>query len=429
MWLYLPSASAPGSECSTTELTSPSAERCALSCSWRGKPSVSRIWQRRWNKVVWLRRLSGLTCEPSAAQSAALSWAARLADEGSACSSAESHASHTACPGSAVGRAMNATWWPLSWTRLASTCPRSRLSRTSQASLPGMEEADSPGFAMDWAAWVTGLRQDYSARLRWAQATGDNGSSCSAWQTPDAGVMGTRRQGATLAERQTREPEALLRTQAATWPTPRGEERSQKNSADAGVSTSKAAETWPTPSATDDKGVGQPDGRRPVCDDDLPTGVERWPTPEANDSGANQRGPGLDSSRGADLKQGVENWPTPAAQNWRSGQASAETFEANPRPLQEWACRFPATPPDPPTSAHGRLLRLLDQISYPPAGQRRLNPAFAEWLMGWPPGWTDFEPLGTGLTPSWRPTLSALCGQLSRVTGTLIYDHHQPPRP
>jgi hypothetical protein len=29
------------------------------------------------------------------------------------------------------------------------------------------------------------------------------------------------------------------------------------------------------------------------------------------------------------------------------------------------------------------------------------DPEFAEWLMGWPPGWTDIEPLATGRFQQW----------------------------
>jgi hypothetical protein len=31
-----------------------------------------------------------------------------------------------------------------------------------------------------------------------------------------------------------------------------------------------------------------------------------------------------------------------------------------------------------------------------------LNPAFSEWLMGWPLGWTDLKPLGTGKFQQWQ---------------------------
>ena len=42
---------------------------------------------------------------------------------------------------------------------------------------------------------------------------------------------------------------------------------------------------WPTPNATDYKGPSQPPGRRPACDDDLPSRIMRdWPTPQAQDT-------------------------------------------------------------------------------------------------------------------------------------------------
>jgi hypothetical protein len=34
--------------------------------------------------------------------------------------------------------------------------------------------------------------------------------------------------------------------------------------------------------------------------------------------------------------------------------------------------------------------------------QAQLNPAWIEWLMGWPIGWTDSKPLGMGKFRQWR---------------------------
>jgi hypothetical protein len=31
----------------------------------------------------------------------------------------------------------------------------------------------------------------------------------------------------------------------------------------------------------------------------------------------------------------------------------------------------------------------------------KLNPDWTEWLMGWPPGWTDLKPLGTDKFQQW----------------------------
>jgi hypothetical protein len=49
-------------------------------------------------------------------------------------------------------------------------------------------------------------------------------------------------------------------------------------------SDTTASAMWPTPNATDIKGASQPAGRRPACDDDLPSRVAaNWPSPQSND--------------------------------------------------------------------------------------------------------------------------------------------------
>ena len=46
------------------------------------------------------------------------------------------------------------------------------------------------------------------------------------------------------------------------------------------------------------------------------------------------------------------------------------------------------------------------------AGSRpKLNLLFVEWLMGWPLGWSAFEPLGTEWSRWWR----LMRGELSRL--------------
>lgn len=43
----------------------------------------------------------------------------------------------------------------------------------------------------------------------------------------------------------------------------------------------------------------------------------------------------------------------------------------------------------------------------PPTKTARLNPAWVEWLMGWPIGWSDLKPLETVRFLSWRQGLSS----------------------
>jgi len=50
-------------------------------------------------------------------------------------------------------------------------------------------------------------------------------------------------------------------------------------------------------------------------------------------------------------------------------------------------------------------MRLVEFEEY-----RRLNPRFAEWLMGWPRGLTSFDLSAMEWTHWWQHTLSCLCG-------------------
>jgi hypothetical protein len=69
------------------------------------------------------------------------------------------------------------------------------------------------------------------------------------------------------------------------------------------------------------------------------------------------------------LRVAVRMWPTPAAsdgRNWKSGYHS---------------------------------LRNPQHLGHQDVG--KLNPPWVEWLMGWPIGWTDLEPLATDKFRQW----------------------------
>lgn len=88
----------------------------------------------------------------------------------------------------------------------------------------------------------------------------------------------------------------------------------------------------------------------------------QWPTPTVC---GNYNRKGLSAKSGDGLATAVaRNFATPTARDWRSGKASEATHAKNSRPLSE-------------------------QIG------GSLNPTWVEWLMGWPPGWTDLEPSAT----------------------------------
>ncbi len=145
---------------------------------------------------------------------------------------------------------------------------------------------------------------------------------------------------------------------AMAVPTPRSTDwKNGKQRADFGMNLPTFANMWPTPLATDGSNGG-PNQKGGKGDLRLSSAVHQFPTPTATNTKANHM-------RGADKgkpREARNYMATPTARDWRSGKASQATMERNSRPLSE-------------------------QIG----GQ--LNPNWVEWLMGWPPGWTDLKPL------------------------------------
>lgn len=104
-----------------------------------------------------------------------------------------------------------------------------------------------------------------------------------------------------------------------------------------------------------------------------------WPTLLASDGpngGPNSRG----SKGDLRLSAAVHTFPTLKARDYRTGDRP-EARRARLRRTGEWHS------PD------------LNDVAAP-GGQ--LNPPWVEWLMGWPIGWTDLEPLGMDKFQQWR---------------------------
>ena len=83
-------------------------------------------------------------------------------------------------------------------------------------------------------------------------------------------------------------------------------------------------------------------------------------------------------------------WATPTARDFRSGKASEETMNRNSRPLNEQATHPGRHAPRSGVSGN--------ESSRSGPTSLQLSPAFVEWLMGLPIGWTGFEPLATPLS-------------------------------
>jgi hypothetical protein len=86
-------------------------------------------------------------------------------------------------------------------------------------------------------------------------------------------------------------------------------------------------------------------------------------------------------------------WPTITAQDAKNN-AGASQFQRNTKPLNVEAALHCSHPTPTATGA---------------ASQPILNPAFTEWLMGWPIGWTESAPAVTGWCRWQQHMRGALC--------------------
>ena len=125
-------------------------------------------------------------------------------------------------------------------------------------------------------------------------------------------------------------------------------------------------------------------------------GCSSWPTANTHDG----RRPGSDatSTQGANLKRDGEAWQTPMAADCGE-KVTANSLQPG-LILQSYQFGRP-----------GRRMPKGGEVSLPGSGLRRLNPAFVEWLMGLPPEWTDFGPVGM----EWFRWLRLMRSELSRL--------------
>ena len=211
-WLYVPSACAPESvdliSDSTKEPDARAWEELAQSVWWRGKRSPSRLWQRRWNAAPWLRRLSGLTCEPSMLTHGVASWIASLED---------TRANPSPSPVRVSPTKTRATSGQMSLAFCESAPPPSGSLRTS-AVICREEAARS---SQSFKQWATELRRHCLQRRKSALLIAGSDSS-SLLPTPSACSYGSNKGGAAgRAGKERPSLETMARTQWAT-PTVKG---------------------------------------------------------------------------------------------------------------------------------------------------------------------------------------------------------------
>lgn len=178
-------------------------------------------------------------------------------------------------------------------------------------------------------------------------------------------------------------------TDSGLWPTPtvHGNHNRPGASKNAGWGLSTAAKLWTTPSASDSQRGGTITPR--MSGSSLAQQVNtpsRWPTPLASDAKRNGA-PGDHRRKSPCLGAMVQLWPTPNAS------------DANKWSNQTLADR----------KAKKQQVRLNTAVAPEGGKGGQLNPAWVEWLMGWPIGWTELKPLEMAKFHEWRQQHSQCC--------------------
>lgn len=170
-------------------------------------------------------------------------------------------------------------------------------------------------------------------------------------------------------------PLAVAVMAAAPWATPtvKGNYNRRGASPNSGDGLATQTRMWPTPQAHDGRGApGRGTRRRGGREADLNVAVAVcWPTPTTSDG---TKGSGESATRqgGPSLTTAIA-WATPTTRDWRSGRVSEHTYTRNARPLSEQV-----------EYGLDALWEMDDEMEELVS---RLNPAWVELLMGFPPGW------------------------------------------
>jgi len=168
------------------------------------------------------------------------------------------------------------------------------------------------------------------------------------------------------------------------------------------------AKNWPTPDASE----GGARSENNIFYPNLKLATQEWPTPKGSPSGPDYARPGREGTGGNDFVTSVAQWPTPTSRIHKGG--GKKTFRKDGKSrmdMLDWnAESFPTTPHQETTTELGLLLQVWTPPECP-----RLNPRFAEWLMGWPVGLTSFELSETEWIGSLQRMRSCLFGLLSNT--------------
>lgn len=133
---------------------------------------------------------------------------------------------------------------------------------------------------------------------------------------------------------------------------------------------------------------------------------EKWPTPTKSD-GSGGVGHSPNCQGGMNLRTAVQKWPTPIKHDAKSQINPSREKRANPglamiikrRESQRETFPTPTVNDSKNNNPPSQALRNTPPLNVVVGGI--MNPAWVEWLMGWPLGWTDLHASATDRFRQW----------------------------
>lgn len=394
-WIFIPSnclqASASlAKDCEPGSLTW--AERLAPSLTLNGKLTRPASFRLACKKAAWMQHLSGAMSPPLTHTNGLGPWIASLRDSraktcllqadalGSMASAAGCFLKSPALPVIAV---RDTSFWR---TLGASLLPPPPLWTKRKGHLK------SEPLPASWENWPTsgGMRNgQLFQRPTLEPATGVRGGFAghggrASPKASDGQHGGPNMRGS--------KGELPLPSQAAKWATPDCNTSTYSNGK-MGPNIREQAAAWPTPRTTDTN-----QGRGSVL-----IGSAYYRPSKALSAG--------ELVGQANLADVAQMWPTPTVRDHKGGGTAMTRPDGKSRldmldwRAEEFSRQDQKARTGPESSSDG------------PTSHRRLNPAFTEWLMGWPTGWTIAAPSASSAagTALWRHRLhlhlSALCAE------------------
>jgi len=377
MWIHLPSTLlASVQDTQESNLDSEKLSQLEQSAMWKSKFLQQRSWQNVWKRDTSIKLLSGLTSKPSTLNHGVEKWISSLED---------SHVNPFQTQGKSSEQMTRETYGLTQPDLFGGLGHQSSFLKMCQESSNTISVKSDPNFER----WVTKLRKDYSQRSKQAHLTNDNGFS--SWRTPAAtDPEGGVEDWSSERFKNIEAPQIKLRDQAANWPTPNTMDEISPRSEEAN------RERFTTGQRS---GRSHPDNLREYIHPEMHP--SNWSTPRSSDDvnryeTENWRGEDLPSESHVwreTVQKEIQKWGTPAHRDYKGFDGPGKKNKGKPSET------YLSIHQDPMTQKDGHTCSV---------SCRRLNPLFAEHLMGLPLGWTCVsEPLEMELYQQWQQELSS----------------------